>query len=98
MTLCKTCGLYSDMHATVYTIKDSKMSNHIDRAKAYIESHGHEAFITPDGLLAKSWVVFDGRVSRYFDDQNDNAYEELEVFPIVDGMVSIKAIRNWLGY
>lgn len=68
------------------------MSNQVDRAKAYIESHGHEAFITPEGLLAKTWAVFTDL------DHEDNAYEELEVFPVVNGEVSIRAIRDWLGY
>ncbi|MGV1835242.1 hypothetical protein ACQZ6C_10810 [Rhizobium rhizogenes] len=72
----------------------------INQALNYINNvHvGYQAFACEDGLVFKSEVVLDDRTMRHSDDQDDNWFEELEVFPIVNGMVDLAAIRAHMGY
>lgn len=55
--------------------------------------HGYHAFSCADGLVVRCEAVI-----RYAEDQDDNVIEELEVFPIVGGMVSMTAVKQWMGY
>jgi hypothetical protein len=86
----------------------------VSKALDYINKahHGYEAYATEDGLVFKSVCLHKApevpnafytplttygaaiQVHHYEDDM----FEELEVFPIVDGMVSLKAIRDHMGY
>jgi hypothetical protein len=69
--------------------------NHINNYQSaikFIQSHGHFATLTPDGVLARSEAV-------YTDGREDRLVEELEVFPVDhDGNVKAHDIRVWLGY
>jgi Ca2+-binding EF-hand superfamily protein len=69
--------------------------NHINNYQSaikFIQSHGHFATLTPDGVLARSEAV-------YTDGREDRLVEELEVFPVDhDGNVKAHDVRVWLGY
>lgn len=66
--------------------------NNYQHAIKFIQSHGHFATLTPDGVLARSEAV-------YADGREDKLVEELEVFPVDhDGNVKARDVRNWLGY
>jgi len=68
-------------------------------ASKFIEAHGHTAILTADGLLTSTWVIVSNPwafEAAYEDD--DRAFEEPMVFPVVNGMVDLQAIKAWLGY
>lgn len=66
--------------------------NNYQSAIRFIQSHGHFATLTPDGVLARSEAV-------YTDGREDKLIEELEVFPMDDnGNVKARDVRIWLGY
>lgn len=83
----------------------------VQTAQGYIRSHGFEAYITPDGLLALMPTklpepevpnAFYTPVSAYHSAEvhhyADCFMDEPEVFPVTNGMVDMGPIRAWLGY
>ena len=73
--------------------------NSYQHAIKFIQSHGHFATLTADGVLARSEAVFGDNVMKYMPDDNDNFMEELMVFPVDhEGNVKARDVRNWLGY
>ena len=71
--------------------------NNYQSAIRFIQSHGHFATLTPDGVLARSEAVF--VASPTFTAGDDNYMEELTVFPVDhDGNVKPRDVRAWLGY
>lgn len=77
-----------------------------ERAKAYIRSHGWEAFDTLDGVVAISPLGYDPE--QHGVEADDRWCEEAMVFPVhfepspKDGFaiahVDGRAVRHWLGY
>lgn len=66
--------------------------NNYQNAIKFIQSHGHFAILTPEGVLARSEAV-------YTDGREDKLIEELEVFPVDhNGNVRARDVRVWLGY
>lgn len=65
----------------------------------FIQDHGHFAAVTADGLLALTECAYtvDGACAAGVD-YDDRFFVEPTVFPIVDGNVSNRAVRDWLGY
>lgn len=65
----------------------------------FIQDHGHFAAITADGVLALTECAYtaDGACAAGIE-PNDRYFVEPTVFPIVDGNVSTRAVRDWLGY
>lgn len=61
----------------------------------FIQSHGHFATETVEGVLATSW---EGGNDWHIAEEDDQYCEAPMVFPIVDGNVSSRAVRDWLGY
>ena len=72
-------------HRTIHTVP-------CEKAIDYIKSHGANAMITVEGILAISDSV-------YTDGREDRLVEDMAVFPLDDdGRASSRAIRSWLGY
>lgn len=70
------------------------------KVQAFIEDHGHRAFVTKEGLLAMSddCYVLDTREGLAVP-EDDRWCEAPAVFPIDDmGRVDSRAVRLWLGY
>ena len=67
-------------------------------AMEYIRRHDHDCYITPEGVTAVGLSVMGDNVMQYVADSDDNWFEELQAFPIVNGMVDITPIKQWLGY
>lgn len=66
------------------------------KVQAFIEDHGHRAFVTKDGLLAFSEAFYVEPIPAM---RGDGLFEEPAVFPIDDmGRVDSRAVRLWLGY
>lgn len=70
----------------------------VENAMAFIKHNNVECFMTPEGVTAKAEAVMGDNVMRYLPDDEDNWFEELQAFPVVNGMVDIKPIKQWLGY
>ncbi|MDG4856440.1 hypothetical protein [Mesorhizobium sp. WSM4982] len=88
-------------NATFY----SKHRTHYLAAMAFIQSHGHFAAITKDGLLALSWEGNSRTTDGYWDSDTlalhgaDCWYEAPMLFEVdEDGMVASRDVREWLGY
>lgn len=64
-----------------------------------VQHCGYLAFACEDGLVFRSEAVISRFTATALNRPHDDRVEEdFEVFPIVDGMVSLKAIRNHMGY
>lgn len=89
------------VHHSIPTIPHTAMSTHMShytRAMMFIQSHGHFAAITKDGLLALSEVRNAPGLDVAFV-EGDVFYEEPHLFEVdQDGMVSSREVREWLGY
>jgi len=64
----------------------------------FIEDHGHFATATAEGILAISWEGGAAYAAALDIEEGDEWCEAPMVFPIVDGNVSTRAVRDWLGY
>lgn len=68
-----------------------------EKALAFIKHNNVECFMTPEGVTAKgqgkwpAWCFGDER-------GDDLCDEELMAFPVINGMVDITPIKQWLGY
>lgn len=78
---------------------------HYTKAMSFIQSHGHFAAITKDGLLALSWEGYAITPMGELGDDGidggtvDGWYEAPMVFEVdADGMVVSREVREWLGY
>lgn len=71
-------------------------------AMAFIKHNNVECFMTPEGVTAKGWLASTPRAKTWEEvkatDYDDIYMEELQAFPITNGMVDIKPIKQWLGY
>ena len=69
-------------------------------AHGYVAEHKLDVFITPDGLVIRDEAAFmAGPHANQIAMADDDAwFEELQAFPIVNGMVDITPIKQWLGY
>jgi hypothetical protein len=71
---------------------------HYTAAMAFVQSHGHFAAITKDGLLCMSLEWAD-EMPITMTDATDYKVEVPMLFDVdADGFVVSREVRNWLGY
>lgn len=71
---------------------------HYTNAMSFIQSHGHFAALTRDGLLTMSLEWAD-QMPMWMADPTDDKVETPMVFQVdEEGMVSSREVREWLGY
>lgn len=65
----------------------------------FIKSHGFHACETAEGVLALMDCVHTLEGAKQAGiEADDRCFDEPAVFPIIDGNVSSRAVRAWLGY
>ena len=73
----------------------------VEKALDYINNRhvGYFAFVCADGLLFRSESVWTSPVAEERGiEPDDRVEEDFAVFQIVDGLVDIRAVREFMGY
>lgn len=83
----------------VATLETLQMQTTVSKAIAFIAAHDHFATETADGLLVTTWCGLSADAAEANGiPADDTWWMESTIFPVSDGMVSLRAVRDWLGY